>query len=1396
MVRRLTSLLVLALFAAFVWTTTSAKSPAIPSTPVSTESLGGGDRNLTYVSTDKPIYRPGEMLYVRAVPLNCITRKPIVAAQALPATVEIKGPKGETVASGIAQLQESVFGFSWAIPFSQAGGEYTIHMSHPYTGQPPAERKFDIRAYRAPRLKTQIKFIRDGYGPGDEVVASLHAERAEGGLPSGATVTVIARVDGAEAYRGRERIDGRGNCLARFKLPPEIRRGEGTLAMVIEDGGAVETASKTIPILLQTVDVAMYPEGGELVAGLVNRVYFEAFTLARKPADLTGVVLDAEGREVAKLRSRHEGRGRFTLTPAAGAKYTLKITQPSGIRTQYDLPPVKPTGAVLTALQKVTAKGEDVRMRLAATESGFYRVAIQQREEAVAVQQVELAAGGSKEVDFSPGPADGVLRVTVWNADGQPLAERLVFRQPAHSVHVQLSADAKKYVPGSRASISVKTCDETGQPISAVVGITATDDSILEMIDKREQAPRLPAMVLLEGEVKELADANVYLDPTNPLAPTAIDLLLGTQGWRRFAFVEPAKFAAASGDMARRVLALKEAPRPIRATWGGGIDKLEDQDHFFAFNAAVPRAAAPLLEPPASAAKVPEKLAEPADRPKEVPAGQKAPAKFEAELGGLQKELALKDMKAGDDRAQADEGIGAGGRGLVARKQMGRMDWVQASTPSRNDFVPVRIYAHQVRPNRQPSDRADFAETLFWSAGIRTDSRGQATVEFGLNDSVTSFRVFGDAFSDNGALGGASLAIDSVAPFYLEPKLPLEVTAGDLIRIPLGIVNATNVPLENGSLGYKVKSPTGTDSGSRQFELGASRRVRHYIDLHVGKQNGESQVLLDATAGPYSDKVTRSLMVHPLGFPAQAAFGGLLTPGQTATHEVTVPSTLVPGSLAARVVVYPTPLASMNEALAALIQEPNGCFEQTSSTTYPLVMAQQYFMSHQGVDPALIEKSSAILQTGYDRLRGFESKSGGYEWFGADPGHDALSAYGLMEFTDMAQVRQVDPEMLKRTRQWLLEQRDTKGGYLRKTHTLHTWIADPECANAYNTWALLEAGIKADLEVEVKWVRDMAESSKNTYAIALAANVLALAGDKDGEARLLDKLAGKQQADGSLAGATTSVIGSGGEALSIETTALAVLAWLRDPRYAVNVEHSIKYLAESCKAGRYGSTQSTVLALRAIVAYDKSRAQPTAPGELQLVVDGKNVGHPVAFDRKTTGAIELPAFAELLTPGKHQVQVAMTGGSQMPYAMAVTFHSLRPDSSEQCKLTLETSLRDNRVDEGAATEARVVVVNRTGETVPTPIAIIGIPGGLEVRHDQLKELVNSGKISAYEVLGREVVLYWRALEKEARVEMPLSLIAAVPGKYTGPASRAYLYYTDEYKQWTEGLKIEIEPKRQ
>ena len=148
----------------------------------------------------------------------------------------------------------------------------------------------------------------------------------------------------------------------------------------------------------------------------------------------------------------------------------------------------------------------------------------------------------------------------------------------------------------------------------------------------------------------------------------------------------------------------------------------------------------------------------------------------------------------------------------------------------------------------------------------------------------------------------------------------------------------------------------------------------------------------------------------------------------------------------------------------------------------------------------------------------------------------------------MARVRHVDPAMLQRTRTWLLGQRDGKGGYARKTHTLHTWLAEPEVANSYNTWALLEAKVEGDSDggSRLGAGRRRADAEHLRHGPGRE-RARAWAASQEGANHLLDKLAGKQTEDGSLTGATTSVVGSGGEALTIETTALAVLAWLKNP---------------------------------------------------------------------------------------------------------------------------------------------------------------------------------------------------------------------------------------------------------
>jgi len=1363
-------------------------------TKADTSSLGGPNRYLTYVSTDKPLYRPGEQVLARGLMLEAVHHTPHPASHQ--AQLEIRGPKGDVVTSAMVQTQDAVWGYSWNIPAEQAGGEYTLRVTYPWAGEAPAERKFDVRAYRAPRLKSQIEFLRDGYGPGDTVTATLDVKRAEGGVPAGARVSATALVDGATAAQVSGTVNDKGLCTVSFKLPARIDRGEGSLAFSIQDGGVVETAAKTIPILLQTLDLAFYPEGGDLVTGLSSRVYFEAKTPAQKPADLVGAVIDqGTGQEVASVRSMHEGRGRFEFTPKAGAKYALRIDEPSGIQKRFPLPEPKAKGAVLRSSEDVVPASRPVTLSVGL--AGLSKAKL-----TLSKQEVELASaevGSQGKVTLDPKDAEGVLVATLWDHDGRPLAERLVFRQPAKAINVEVKLDKPSYVPGDKVQLTARTTRD-GKPLSALVMLTVTDDSVLELIEKRDQAPQLPVMVLLEPEVKELADAQVYLDEKNPKAKPAVDLLLGTQGWRRFALADPVSFVAQHGDLARRALAVR-VPLPPPMPMDEMIPMAEaaamdDAPRGGMRAPAMPQAPGAAPRPAPARAAPPVAMAVPAAPPPPAPPPPPRGGGMPVPMGRVMpaQPMPQADQKMVEASRKAD-------RDQRERRAIGMdKELAEERVAYQQQLVYFREYAHTVRPGRKAGDRVDFSETLYWNAGVRTDAKtGEAKVSFGLNDSVTSFKAFAGAVGSDGALGSAVASLESVQPFYLEPKLPLEVTSGDVVQLPVALVNGTASALKGAGVKLDFKGDVrATTLGA--VDLAAKERARRIIELKIGQESKPIDLTLSAMAGDYADKVQRSLVIKPNGFPISTSFGGMLSAQKPAVHTVTLPANTVRGSVKASVVVYPSPLANMTESLSRLIQEPSGCFEQTSSTTYPMTMAQQYFQSHSGVDPKLVASAREKLERGYQRLVGFETKEKGYEWFGEAPGHEALTAFGLMHFGDMKQVREVDTAMLARTREWLLKQRDGKGGFERKRRALHVWIEDRDTSNAYITWALLESAPKTadmvkELSKEIASLKQAAAGSKNSYVVALAANALSLAGDGAEAKKLMARLAEKQGKEGVVDGGTQSIVGSMGETLQIETTALAALAWLRDPGFAANVERSMKFLASSCDGGRYGSTQSTVLALRAIVSYDKARAAKRSGGAVRVYVNGQPVGSAVRFDASAQEALKLPDVAELLTPGERKIELRLEGGAELPYSIEVTYNALKPDSSPDTKVALEVSLAKNALTEGEPTEARVLVTNKTDEQLPTAVAIFGVPGGLEVRHDQLKELVKKKTVDAYEVIGRDVVLYWRGMEPRKKLDVPLSLVAAVPGTYTGPASRAYLYYADDHKTWQDGVKVSIAPKQ-
>jgi uncharacterized protein YfaS (alpha-2-macroglobulin family) len=706
--------------------------------------------------------------------------------------------------------------------------------------------------------------------------------------------------------------------------------------------------------------------------------------------------------------------------------------------------------------------------------------------------------------------------------------------------------------------------------------------------------------------------------------------------------------------------------------------------------------------------------------------------------------------------------------------------------PLEMQWAPVREFP--IPSYEQPYDgpRVDFRETVFWKPSVKTGEGGEAQVQFFLSDAVTTFRASAEGLG-GGQVGRGDAVIASKLPVALAARLPLEVSAGDTIELPITVTNATPGARKARFTGVfgKAFSMTG-QAPATELDLRGGEARSIFVPLRVvgeGRDEKDGAIEVSVDSGNLRDALARTVRVVPLGFPQEQSVAGKLRGG--ARHEIDLPTAL-PGSLVASFDVYPSPTTALVAGTEAMLREPSGCFEQTSSSNYPNVMVLSYLATQPKQDPAVVARATQLLSRGYKRLTSYESKNKGFEWFGEDPGHEALTAYGVVQFTDMARVfPDVDKGMIQRTVAWLKARRDGKGGYQRNSKALDSFgRASEETTAAYITHALAEAGETKGFEVELDAARKLARSTRDPYLLALAADTLALVDARSPDAaEALKKLASLQGKDGDFPGAKETITRSGGIALAIETTALAALALQRAPAHNLAVARALDWIAKNRNgAGGFGSTQSTVLALKAL-----TRGADTAPAEGTVTVS-INGGAPATL--KLDGATK-PSLAGLegqLRQGKNVIEVKGPDGVQ--YGVSVRYRTERPVTSGKAQVDVDVaSPASARV--GEPVKVTATLTNKGGAALPMVLARIGIPGGLTYQTWQLDELKTQKVIDFYETREREVILYLRGMAPKAKLSVPLQLIAAVPGKYTGPASQAYLYYTDEHRSFAGPIAFTV-----
>ena len=695
--------------------------------------------------------------------------------------------------------------------------------------------------------------------------------------------------------------------------------------------------------------------------------------------------------------------------------------------------------------------------------------------------------------------------------------------------------------------------------------------------------------------------------------------------------------------------------------------------------------------------------------------------------------------------------------------------------------------------------REYFPETLFWNPSLLTDEKGLATLRLPLADSITTWRLSASANTQTGQLGSTESGIKVFQDFFADIDLPVSLTQNDRLELPVAVYNylpegqTVTLTLEN--------EPWFTLEGDNvktvKLTSGQVSVVRFPITV---KAIGTHALTVTARGTKLSDAIKRTIEVTPNGKEFRPTINDRLdamnnrieNAALPAERVINLPEDAIKEASTIFVKLYPGAFSQVVEGLDSILRMPNGCFEQTSSTTYPNILVLDYLKAIKKVNPELQMKAEGFINVGYQRLVTFEVKDGGgFSWFGDNPAHQILTAYGLLEFNDMAKVHEVDPNLISRTQNWLAGKMQKGGFWEEKNPGIAEGIINRQTGalrtTAYILWALAESGYKGEqVAAGVNYVKAHYAEAKDPYTLAVMLNLFSML-DPQGEftAKVANDLIALAKDNGKTAtwsSDTKTFTGAEQKGADLETTGLAAYGLVKWGRNTNFLNKVLTYLVQSKDSfGTWESTQGTVWAMKALLTASKGGSGSVAGTVSVRVNDREAATFEITPDNNDV--MRQVDLKEFVRPGDNKISLRFAGEGSLLYQIVGRYYlpwSKVPALSPEFRpIALKVDYDKTRLAQDDTATVTVTVKNVTNKIAEMPLIDVGVPPGFEVIPDALVSAVENKRLSKFTVAARQVILYLKELAPGQELHFSWQVRAKYPIRAQSPLSKAYPYYNPE-----------------
>jgi hypothetical protein len=431
------------------------------------------------IQTDKSLYRPGEVLWVKAYVTDAVTHKLSLKSQEL--IVHLIDHKGNVINSANFSLKNGTgTGFLSISP--DAGNDlYSLMAWTPEMANGSVNKIAvkDIYVCTPEKLDLvpQIEYSDALLSPDNKVTAIINLKDFSGKPLTGKKFDFQVMSGGKELVSGKGKTAVDGNGEITFKTPASYSGKPLILNADISAGDEKINFTSHIPLSSEKIDVSFFPEGGRIVAGIPQRIVFKAKDQLGNPVNVDAEIINDKGEILAKATSIHIGLGLFNMINPENSGYKFRINSTLGKGQETALPSADLNGMSISVIKN---DGQNMDLLLTRSpksmHSKFLAITLKNGEINWA-SEFELEQIGIIKVPLDNFESE-IGAVTIFDQNGTLAGQRLVYTGKKNTVEVLVNPDKSIYSRSGEGNIKVKLAGPDGNPVKGELTASISENHV------------------------------------------------------------------------------------------------------------------------------------------------------------------------------------------------------------------------------------------------------------------------------------------------------------------------------------------------------------------------------------------------------------------------------------------------------------------------------------------------------------------------------------------------------------------------------------------------------------------------------------------------------------------------------------------------------------------------------------------------------------------------------------------------------------------------------------------------------------------------------------------------------------------------------------------------------